>query len=400
MHILAYCSLREPAVADPAVALSDSSRTTSRFSWLLLSLCMSCLPALGHAQQPPSPDNNTCGSAQAIDGSSLPVTVDGTLDSIVSPDLDFFKVTGLTAGSLVMVDLKGSVTGDGTLEDPFLGSFDSTCNPLSVNDDWGSLNSRLYVTVPENGELVLAATKCCDADFVGGGNGTYRLAISQAETIGSISGRVVDAVIGRPISGSSPLFGSASLVFCDDLSCQFQNSTSLDDQGRFSFNTDASGNRLPAGNYIISSFADQYQGGTTDLGTVNAGEDRDAGVIRLQPNPVQFSEVVPCQNLPASGGRCEYAVNIRNTQRNAFKGLAWSNVFAFGTGSFLGGTYFTADKEAIYLAAAGRSGSLQNFTFRFNVPAKVADFATFCTEVWVGKAGKNPFFDTQGAFGL
>jgi PKD repeat protein len=81
---------------------------------------------------------------------------------------------------VVTVDLEGQATGQGTLGDPFLGAFDSGCNLIALNDDNGvNLNSRLVVTIPADGILVLGVTRCCDSDFNQGGSGSYRLTTVQ-----------------------------------------------------------------------------------------------------------------------------------------------------------------------------------------------------------------------------
>jgi hypothetical protein len=79
----------------------------------------------------------------------------------------------------VSVDLEGQSTGQGTLVDPFLGAFDSGCALIAVNDDWGGLNSRLVLTIPADGILVLGVTRCCDGDFNQGGEGSYRITVRE-----------------------------------------------------------------------------------------------------------------------------------------------------------------------------------------------------------------------------
>lgn len=376
-----------------AIAMSVNIGLLLLFLWL---------PSLTFAQQPPSPGNNTCVTAQPVNVSSLPFSLDGTLDSSIAPDVDFLRLEGLPAGSLVVVDLIGySETGEGAVGDPYLGVFDSACNSIAVVDDYGgTLNSRSYVTVPEDGTLVLAVTVCCDWEFVGGGTGTYRLSVTPTFTINSITGRVADAISRRPIPGSSPFNGRTELIFCDDLYCISVNSAQLDDSGNLRYETDYNGNRLLAGRYILNAYAEQYQPLSKDIGTINQGQDFNLGVVGIQPFPIQFSEVVPCQNVPASGGRCDYSVNIRNTQASAFRGLAWSNLGAYGTGSFVGASQFTADDEHVALTRAGKSGSVKNFVFHFDVPAKVPDYASFCTDVWLGNNARIPSLDTVGQYFL
>ena len=55
---------------------------------------------------------------------------------------------------------------------------------IAISDDSNeSLDSRLRLTVPDGGGLVLAATSCCDPEFITGGStsGTYTLALRELE---------------------------------------------------------------------------------------------------------------------------------------------------------------------------------------------------------------------------
>ncbi len=92
--------------------------------------------------------NHPCPTAQNFGVVALPFTLNGSLDSTPeSPDVDFFGFTG-TPGAFLRVDLEGADTGKGTLEDPFLGFFDSACNLIALNDDSDTLNSRLVFAIP------------------------------------------------------------------------------------------------------------------------------------------------------------------------------------------------------------------------------------------------------------
>lgn len=126
--------------------------------------------------------NNLCIESQIIGAITPPFVLNGSLDTPPSvPDVDFFQFTSEVGLDLV-ADLKGAETGVGTLSDPFLGLFDSNCDVLSINDDFGSLDSHIRFTVPDDGVFILAASSCCDGEFVGSGGsaGTYELAVSLA----------------------------------------------------------------------------------------------------------------------------------------------------------------------------------------------------------------------------
>ncbi len=135
---------------------------------------------LASVQGPDVEPNNTCSTAQDFGAVALPFSLDGSLDGSPLPgggDVDFVRFTG-TPNTTVRVDLEGQSTGKGTLGDPFLGFFGSGCNLIAFNDDNGStVNSRLVVTIPNDGVFIMAVTRCCDGNFDQGGAGTYQLNI-------------------------------------------------------------------------------------------------------------------------------------------------------------------------------------------------------------------------------
>jgi Tol biopolymer transport system component len=123
--------------------------------------------------------NNACVAPQGFGTVTLPFSLNGSLDGFPFPggDVDFLRFTG-TPNTAVRVDLEGQSTGKGTLGDPFLGFFDSGCNLIAISDDnGGTLNSRLVVTIPNDGVFIMAVTGCCDIGFDQGRIGTYQLNI-------------------------------------------------------------------------------------------------------------------------------------------------------------------------------------------------------------------------------
>ena len=337
--------------------------------------------------------NDSCPGAQDVGAITTPFIVTGSLDTPPAvPDVDFFRFSAAPGAQLVS-DLEGQSTGKGTLPDPFLGLFDSACNLLDLNDDSGSLNSRLSFEVPADGIFVLAASSCCDPEFTGNGgsSGTYQLIISAPPpSIGSISGRVVDAVTGQPLPGDSPPFAFVELLRCDVGGCfefvNFQNATS---EGRFLFERDFSNQLLPVGTYQVRANANEYQAGETDPFEVGEGEDRDVGDIPLVPPPIVFSDIQPCDALLPQGGTCHYSAKINNNTGAPLKGTAWSLVDGFGLGSNLGFTNFEASTKKGVKMVHRQKVSTQPLSstvvrFRFDVPSFTQNGATFCTRLFFG----------------
>jgi hypothetical protein len=358
--------------------------------------CILISPSTALAQGVDSEPNNTCSTAQNIGGVTSAFTISGSIDRILAvSDVDYYKLTG-TPGQRIIIDLEGQSTGKGTLEDPFLGAFHSFCNLIAINDDnGGSLNSRLQITIPFDGVVILAATSCCDNGFSVGGDGigSYTLTIAPVPVARSISGRIVDAVNGTPLSGSAPPFAFVQLTRCTNSGCfEFVNSQIAGNDGSFRFDKDFSGSPLFVGTYQVIAFAEQYQQGRTDQFNVGQGEDRDVGNLALSSFPVRFSEIRPCGALPREGGDCVYSVRVTNGLATSLSADAWSLVESSNIGSFSGSTRFQTQNPQNVSIASGKSKVVE---FRFHVPSTVTNGAFICTSVFVG-AGRDPFFDIVG----
>jgi hypothetical protein len=252
---------------------------------LLLGSWLSAAPVWGQVELEP---NDPCPSAQNFGPISLPWALNGNLDSSVDPDVDFFRIRG-TPGMAVRIDLEGQSTGQGTLPDPYLGAFDSDCNLIAADDDGGdNVNSRLDLPVPANGLLILGVTECCDGGFQGGGNGTYLLSVQESTAIGSITGRLIDALTGLGIPGYYPVYGRAELRLCLSADCASSEdvaSSYVDDESRFSFVENYFGEPLEPGRYEVRAFAERYEEQLVGPFDVASGQSYDVGDIALTPIP-------------------------------------------------------------------------------------------------------------------
>jgi len=360
---------------------------------LVAGILASIRPASAQEIEP----NDPCSAAQDVGKAALPFAISGSLDSTGAVgDVDFFRFSG-APGSAVKVDLEGESTGKGTLADPFLGFFDSSCNLVDFNDDVGvGFNSRLVLTIPDDGVFILAVTLCCDGEFLGGGAGTYEITVAPFLAIGSISGRVVDALTGSPLPGDTEPFAFVQLLRCrGDEGCSEVNGQPADPAGRFLFDRDFSGRPLGKGRYQIVAFANQYQPGQTDPFAVGEGEERNVGDVQLEPFPVQLSNINPCGDIPAQGGTCKYSVTVANRSGTRLDAEAWSLVEGFGIGSFTDFTEFQAGIRRLTM----QSEDSKEARFEFRVPSQVLAGATICTKFFVSRR-RAAFLDTVGAAGL
>jgi hypothetical protein len=363
---------------------------------LLALLCpLIAFPSQAFAQAVEVEPNDTCVEAQdigPIDVAAAAFSLQGSLDTPPEePDVDFFRFSAAPGAQLV-ANHEGEATGAGTLPDPLLGLFDSDCNLLASNDDFGgTLNSRLRFDVPPDGVFVLAATGFPDFDFTGSGgsSGTYQLTIfPPPPSIGSISGRIVDAVTGEPLPGNEPPFASAELLRCEDDVCSAVNSQNVDGEGRFRFEQDFNGEPLSVGTYLVRAFANEFEQAETDPFEVAEGEDVDLGDIPLQPPDILFSDIQPCEDLLPQGDTCHYSATLRNNTNATVRGLAWSIVDGSGLASSLTFTQFEAStrdgsrqavRERLSVGPLGEA----TLEFQFDVPAFVIG-AQFCTRAFVG----------------
>jgi hypothetical protein len=227
--------------------------------------------------------NDSCQSAQDLDDPARPFFVNGSLDSTdENPDVDFYRAVG-QPGETLQVDLEGQGSGMGTLSDPYLGLFNSACELVAIDDDsGGNLNSRLYVVVPDDGIYVLSATRCCDSEFVGGGQGSYTLTVSVPSFVDSIVGRAVDADTFASLPGDAPPFAFATLSRCDGGGCyDWVNSLPTGPDGRVEFTVNYAGVPIQTGDFELVFYADGYLQATYGPFTVGDGESFDAGDVPL-----------------------------------------------------------------------------------------------------------------------
>jgi hypothetical protein len=366
----------------------------SRHRWSALCwIALQVLPGAVLAQE--TEPNDTC-PGQHVGMPVLPFSQSGSLDTPPDvPDVDYYWLD-LTPGVELVANLRGQASGAGLLEDPLLGLFDSECNPVAVDDDGGvGFNSRLFFVVPDDGIVVLAASSYADYEFTGNGfsAGPYQLGVSAAPPLlGSISGRLVDARDGAPVTGADPDFALVTLVRCEASECDALADAAPDAQGRFTFNGEVLGLRV--GQYLIAASAEGYQNGqqrVSDAFHVGPGEAFELGDFPLQPNPLQITGVELCGPLPEQGGVCHYALEFRNRTNVPFSGRVWSlveyatptsNLYAFQVGT---GNAHLPQPKYVWVAP----DETERVTFDVRIPANWAalDEGGFaCLSARIGRA--------------
>ena len=374
-----FCVLRNPqgvSITSPqeAMALEPAAVTAA---------------ATGTETEP----NNSCQTAQDVGAVPLPFVLDGNLDSTVEPDIDFYRFNG-TPGDLISIDHEGEPTGKGTLADPLLAFFDSSCNLLAVNNDTSSANARIEIPIPADGIFVLGATAYPDFALTGGGNGSYQITVARIPLLGSIKGRITDS-FGNPLRGDADPFAFVRLLRCDEFGCFDVNSQATDSEGRFLFETDLNGAPLRAGTYQLIVTAYQFRDRESEQFAVGEADDLEVGDFALTSYPVRFSDIQPCV-VPADGGICDFSVKITNGLSTRLLGKAWSMINGAWIGSFVDVTAFQLRTLRDVKLSPGGSTMLR---FRVRVPGSVSDGATICASAYVGQR-PSPFFKPVGAISL
>jgi len=325
------------------------------------------------AQQREQEPNDTCSGAQPVALAELR----GSLDAGASTptDVDFFRFSAAPRQLFSLTYRR----------DLLVGLFDAQCNLLELGD---SNVAPFNFRAPADGGFVLGVAELADSAFAGGGaapTGVYRLALQpQPASIGSISGRIVDSVTAEPLAGDRTPFARVVLQRCRGELCSFVSRQDTDALGQFRFEVGTIGRPIPLGDFQIVASASEYQSTTTPSFAVGDDEDRDIGDVGVLPPPVRFSDVRPCDPVPAQGGVCEYTVRIANTRTESVSGIAVSFVrdlhlrSLFEAGTTRSGT--TVRRARIEIPPR----SERTVRFAFALPSFVPNGMVYCVDLQFG----------------
>lgn len=225
------------------------------------------------------------------------------------------------------------------------------------------------------------------------------IAMLPVPVIGSIRGRIVDSATHAPLSGVSAPFAFIQLFACPGFRCSVVSGYT-DSTGEFVFNRDQSGRAILAStSYSVYVTAEQYQ--TLSNGSIltgGAGVNQDVGDIQLVSNPIRFTVLQGCANVPLTGGVCEYKVQITNGIATPVEGEAWATINANGLGSFVGSSLFqTGEPQKMYLAGATETTRASRIaSFEFEIPGTVPIYSYICPTFWFGTGDNSPQLYTQG----
>jgi len=347
-----------------------------------------CSSALAQDIEP----NSSCASAQERGLIAPPALLDGSLDApegdeVTTTDVDFFRLSGAPGQSLAIRIATGQS----------VGVFDGDCTLQAVSSAEGKLAFR----VPASGRFTLAVADPFDNSFSGNGSansGAYEVSLEELPgSIGSVSGRLVDAITGEPLRGDT-MFARVDLLSCDAISCSPVTSGSPDALGHFRFELDAQNERIPAGAFLIVAIADNYQ---TELEDFNAaeGEDVDLGDVALSPPAIAFSDLRACSGVLPQGGVCQYSVRIRNNTSEVLRGQAHSIVINLNNQSLFEASTRPTGTGVQRAAVAIPARSTHDVTFHFTVPSFLPIDSTICVDLALG-LNPSPLFNLVHQEGL
>jgi 5-hydroxyisourate hydrolase-like protein (transthyretin family) len=245
------------------------------------------LPA--RAQVVETEPNSSCPAAHDLGTLAGLLTITGSLDTPpATPDVDFYRIAG-TPGDLVQIDMQGQASSLGTLENPFLGAFNSACGLRGYIDDGGELypESRMETVIPADGALVIGATSSYDATFTGQGGsaGSYTMTVRRVPLALGIGGRIVNGRTGQPVENAW-----VYLSRCQDGGCSGPGGSMVTGpDGAFRFapgSYSLNESILRAGEYLLFvHVGPSYQQLNLRV-QLAEGQDLDLGGVALGPVPV------------------------------------------------------------------------------------------------------------------
>ena len=344
--------------------------------------------------------NNSCIGAQSLLGANLPLRVEGYKTQSDGNAINYFRFAA-APGTTLRVTMTGDASKPNPLTAYGVGLFPSNCPPSPDASSFSIFSpANLDIVVPADGIFVIGVTACCDLDFSGSGTieGAYLLSVGPNLPAKSIGGQVIDRLNGAVLSGAAEPFAWVDLYRSSQFGLEYVAGMPTSNKGQYRVSSETVGSSLTPGDYRVVAYANQYQStdNAVDLPSVQAGEARIAPTLGLLSNPVRFSDIKPCTNVPAQGGECNFFYRVTVGTGSPLMGGVWSLVNAWGTGGMINATRFLACEHPIALVS-GPPAASHVVQCRFTIPASVPDFAGFCVDARFGEGSRaNPHFAVQG----
>lgn len=217
------------------------------------------------------------------------------------------------------------------------------------------------------------------------------VAPASQDFIGSICGRAVDAIDGRPLTNLVLPFANVEVQHFEDVGCVSLFSMQPEADGRFLI--DGRERRLLPGAYRVNVRVEDYLPAASGRLRVAHGENADMGDVALAPVPIRIDVITPCVILP--GGLCEWDVLVTNRSGGRFSGVAWSIVEVLGAGPAPLRVRFQVDPEGDTPGSPGTLSLEQDesspLRFALRMPPSVPAGTKLRASVYVGRSPGGPF---------
>jgi hypothetical protein len=354
-----------------------------------LALCVTLVLGLGmapaaHAALAEAEPNDSCATAQDL-GSLSKGTVKGELPAL--GDIDFFRFTA-TPGSTLQLDLKGLDSSSGTLEDPLLGIYDSSCTLTAANDDSGvGRDAQWLYRVPADGVVIVAATGTGDFSYTGTSTytGSYQFKFGKPSNV--VYGAVSDAATQQPVAPDSWVY--VNLNSCEpgyDICRGNVAQTTVDEDGNFYISM----LERAAGVYQLQAFGNGYADYYSAPFTVD-GSSSVKKNIKLKLTPILMTDFQVCTPI-IPGQVCKLRYTATNQTSASISADVWASVTSYPTGGEINTVQYSTGKNAshkpqtITIPAQGSIVVTQPLTLPATTPSGAAgDIGFFATKP--GKPG-------------
>jgi hypothetical protein len=216
-----------------------------------------------------------------------------------------------------------------------------------------------------------------------------QLTLTPKPLFNSISGRLVDALSGNPLTPD--FYPAVELWRCENGYCGAHIGSAYPDQeGVFRIDASTVYGLLTVGDYIINFNAAQYQFGSFGPFAVGPNEDYNLGDVAVQPNAVQFFDPQGCPEIPARGGDCTYSIRINNGRSQTVNLQVWNQITTYGP---ISASFQPQSARSVRL----RSGASRVVSFHMSVPRSVPPYTSFCATLYVADEGRGFYFQPIGS---
>lgn len=349
-----------------------------------LALCATIVLGLGqapaaHAALAEAEPNDSCTAAQDL-GALDSGAVKGELPAL--GDIDFFRLRA-TPGSTLQIDLKGLDSSSGTLEDPLLGIYDSSCTLTAANDDSGvGRDAQWLYRVPADGVVIVAATGTGDFSYTGTSTytGSYQFRFGKPSNV--VYGAVSDAATQQPVAPDS--FVYVNLNSCEpgyDICRSNVAQTAVDEDGNFYISM----LERPAGVYQLQAFGNGYADYYSAPFTVD-GSSSVKKNIKLKLTPILMTDFQVCTPIIA-GQTCKLRYTATNQTSASISADVWASVTSYPTGGEVNTVQYSTGKNA--------SHKPQTITIPAHSSIVVTQPLTLPAATPSGAAGDIGFFATK-----